>query len=587
MKRLAGWMTKPFTNLRLREKLFLMFLLGAILPLLFFVLYSYQTIKSELSNQMYTSSVASVAQINSNLENKLDTYTKLSATMYLNNTLRAYLTNNYTQDPSLFVDAYQYINNTFSNMLTTNPDIHSLSIYINNDSLPADGIYIKRIDDAFRSSAIYRSLLDTYGNVRFVSTPPAVDQPPMFTLTRMLNISNLDNAYGILTINILESDIFRLMEKETAEKTVLIVNDQGFIMSAKDKSMLNRPLKKFVPDSFPDKLQGRFDSTYNGEKMLVVYNTTKFGWKSVALIPYNSFLAKANQTAKRIFILALISFGIMALLIYITARLFTKRVEYLVGIIRRIEREEFEHIDIRPLGRDEIGQLGNVLRKMSQRLSTLISDVYKKEIDKKEAEMNVLQAQINPHFLYNTLASISSLAIRNSDQRMNKMVTDLAKFYRISLNKGKNQISIHEEMQLTRYYVAIQQIRFADLIRVHYQIDESVLPCPIVKLTLQPFVENAMNHAIWDDKLGINIMIKASRDGQDIVFKIIDDGMGMRVQESRNADQALPSRGDALSGYGIRNVDNRIKLLYGDAYGVSIFSRLGIGTTVTIRIPGR
>jgi two-component system sensor histidine kinase YesM len=585
MKRLTGWLTRPFNNLRLREKLFVMFLLGAIIPLLFFVLYSYQTIKSELSDQMYTNSVSSVAQINSNLENKLDAYTKLSATLYLNNTLRAYLTNNYSADPSLFVDAYQYINNTFSNMLTTNPDIHSLSIYINNDSLPADGIYIKRIDEPFRNSVIYRSLLNSYGNVRFVSTPPVVDQPSMFTLTRMLNISNLDNAYGILTINILESDIYRLMEKETSEKTVLIANDRGIIMSAKDKSMLNRPLEQYVKDDFPSSSQGRFDSTFNGEKMLVVYNTTKFGWKSVSLVPYSSFLSKANNTAKRILIYALISFGVMALLIYVTARLFTKRVEYLVGMIRRIEREEFDLVDIRPLGRDEIGQLGNVLRKMAQRLSNLISDVYKKEIDKREAEMNVLQAQINPHFLYNTLASISSLAIRNSDQRMNKMVTDLAKFYRISLNKGKNQISIHEEVQLTRYYVAIQQVRFADLIRVHYQIDESVLPCPIVKLTLQPFVENAMNHAIWDDKLGINIMIKAYREGPDILLKIIDDGMGMRMRGESGSE--LPTSGDTLSGYGIRNVDNRIKLLYGDSYGISIYSRLGIGTTVTIRIPGK
>jgi two-component system sensor histidine kinase YesM len=585
MRRLTGFLIRPFNNLRLRGKLFVMFLLGAILPLLFFVLYSYQTVKGELSDQMYSNSVSSIAQINSNLENRLETYTQLSATMYLNNTLRAYLTNNYELDPSLIIDAYQYINSTFSNMLIMNPDIHSMTIYINNDSLPADNLYIKRMDAAFRQSPIYRSLLNTFGNVRFMSTTLSGDQPPMFTLTRMLNVSNLDNAYGILTINILESDIYRLMEKESVDKTVLIVNEQGIIMSAKDKSMLSRSLSEYVAKPFPSDRQGRFDSTYNGEEMLVVYNTTKYGWKSVSLVPYSSFLSKVNNTSKRILIYALISFGVMALLIYVTARLFTKRVEYLVSVIRRIEKEEFELVDIRPLGRDEIGQLGNVLRKMSQRLSSLISDVYKKEIDKKESEMNVLQAQINPHFLYNTLASISSLAIRNSDPRMNKMVTDLAKFYRISLNKGKNQLSIQEEIQLTRYYVAIQEVRFADLIRVRYEIEGAVLPCPIVKLTLQPFVENAMNHAIWDDKLGINIMIKAYFEGPDIVLKIIDDGMGMRMQGV--SGQELPASGDTLlSGYGIRNVDNRIKLMYGDAYGVSIFSRLGIGTTVTVRIPG-
>ena len=580
MGNLFGWLIEPLYNWRLREKLFVMFLLGGFLPMLFFVLYSYSLNRSELSSQMISNTRSTVAQINTNLENRLDTYTKLSATLYLDSTLRAYLTNDYSKDPTLFVDAYTYINNTFVNMLTTNPDIDSMTIYSNNDTLPLDGLFIKRMDQRFRQSIAYESLSGSFGDVRFVTSPSEPDTPALFTLSRMLNISSMSSPYGVLTINILESDIFRLMENESADKTVLIVNEQGTIMSARDKSLLNRPIP--LLDGFPADSQGEFDSSYNGENVLVVYNTTKYGWKSVSLIPYSSFLSKANAAAKRILAYAFGSMAVMALLIYVVARLFTKRVESLVGIIRRIEKEEFELADIRPLGRDEIGQVGNALRRLSQRLSTLISDVYKKEIDKREAELNVLQAQINPHFLYNSLASISSLAIRNADPRMNKMVTDLAKFYRISLNKGKNTLSINEEIQLTKYYVSIQQVRFANLLRVHYNIDDSVLPCPILKLTLQPFVENCINHAIWDHELGINIIIRAYRDNQDIVLSIVDDGMGMRAPNARE----LPQSADTLSGYGIRNVDNRIKLLFGESYGVSLFSRLGVGTSVTIRIPG-
>lgn len=578
---LLGWLIKPLYNWRLREKLFVMFLLGGILPLLFFVLYSYTTVRDELSSQMVANTRSSVAQINTNLENKLETYTKLSATIYLDSTLRAYLTNDYSKDLTLFVDAYKYMNNAFSNMLTTNPDIDSMTIYRTNETLPVDNLFIKSLNDRFRQSLAYKSLNGSYGNVRFVTSPSEPDQPAVFTLARMLNINSMNNPYGVLTINILESDIFRLMEKESADKTVLIVNEHGTVMSARDKGLLNGPIP--LPDALPSQHEGQFDSVYNGERVLVVYDTTKFGWRSVSLIPYDSFLSKANLAAKRILAYALASMVGMALLIYIAARLFTKRIESLVGMMRRIEKEEFELGDIRPLGRDEIGQVGNALKRLSQRLSTLISDVYKKEIDKREAEMNVLQAQINPHFLYNSLASISSLAIRNADPRMNKMVTDLAKFYRISLNKGKNTLSIHEELQLTKYYVSIQQVRFANLLRVHYDIDESVLPCPIVKLTLQPFVENCINHAIWDQELGVNIIIRARRDGQDISLSVVDDGMGMRMCDGPE----LPQSGDKLSGYGIRNVDNRIRLLYGDSYGVSVYSRLGIGTSVTIRVPGR
>lgn len=246
-------------------------------------------------------------------------------------------------------------------------------------------------------------------------------------------------------------------------------------------------------------------------------------------------------------------------------------------MIRRVEKEDF-NVNMKSLGHDEIGQLGFAFNKMAKRINKLITEVYKKEIDKKEAEMNVLQAQINPHFLYNTLASISSLAIQNGDMRINKMVADLAKFYRISLNNGKNVLSIHEEITLTRYYIAIQQVRFAGLLRVHYNIEETVLPCPIVKLSLQPLVENCINHAIWDDKQGINIVIKAYRDGQDIVLKVIDDGMGIPSDELKEDFK--------MSGYGVQNIDHRIKLTFGNDYGVTFFSKLGIGTAVQIRIPG-
>jgi two-component system, sensor histidine kinase YesM len=570
-----------FYNLRLRDKLFIMFLLVAILPLLVFGYYTQYTMKTELTNQTYAKMSATTAQINTNLESKLEAYTKISTILYLDNMLRYFLSHDYSGDYSLAVDAYQYFNNTINNILTTNPDIRSLTIYSNNNSLPLDGVFIQRLDNEFRQTLIYESLRHSYGNVRFLTRPSESGTPPMFTLTRWLNNYSLNYPYGALTINVLESTIFELMEKESKDKTVMIVDAQGSILSTKDKAMLNRNIAEFISNSFDGSREGRFDDTFLGEKVLVVYNTTKYGWKTISIIPYESFIAKAQAATTKIFTIVLISIGLAALLIYIAARLFTKRVEYLLQMIRRVEREDF-NIAMPTLGQDEIGQLGLAFHNMAMQLNSLITEVYKKEIDKKEAEMNVLQAQINPHFLYNILASISSLAIRNGDQRINKMASELAKFYRISLSQGKSVLSIHEEIKLTQHYITIQQVRFDGLLRVYYDIDESVLPCPIVKLTLQPFVENCIHHAIWDDKLGINIIIKAYREGDDLILKVIDDGMGMKQTNTT----ALPEGDRKASGYGILNVDRRLKLMYGDAYGVTLYSRLGIGTTVEIRIPG-
>jgi two-component system sensor histidine kinase YesM len=382
-------------------------------------------------------------------------------------------------------------------------------------------------------------------------------------------------------MSILESDIYSLIEKESKDKSIFIIDEQGIILSSKDKNMIKENLSQFISTGYNDGQEGKFDDTYNREQVLVTYNTTKFGWKTVSIIPYSTFMTSAQTVTRHILALALASTCFSALLIYVAARLFSKRVEYLLRITQRVETGDFS-VRIAPLGHDEIGQLGFAFNHMLKRLNSLITEVYKKEIDKKEAEMNLLQSQINPHFLYNTLASISSLAIQNHDQRMYKIVSDLAKFYRISLNKGKNVLSIHEEIQLTRYYVSILQIRFDGMLRVHYDIDESVLPCPIVKLTLQPFVENCINHAIWDDKLGINIIIKAYRDGEYIILKVIDDGMGCR----QTAKSSIPEEDHKTFGYGIQNVDQRIKLFFGNTCGVTFYSKLGIGSTVQIRILG-
>ncbi|MGO4270411.1 sensor histidine kinase, partial [Paenibacillus sp. TAF58] len=259
---------------------------------------------------------------------------------------------------------------------------------------------------------------------------------------------------------------------------------------------------------------------------------------------------------------------------------FTKRIESLLQVIRRVEREDF-NVNMTFMGHDEIGQLSFAFKKMTGRLKELINEVYKKEISKKEAEMNMLQAQINPHFLYNTLASISALAVKHRDNTISEMVSHLAKFYRISLNKGKMILPISEEIKLTKYYIAIQQIRFEGLLRLHYAIDDSVLAYQTVKLALQPFVENAINHAVWDDEAGINIIIKVYKDERDIYLEVIDDGMGMRTE---TLERAL-SKIDNVSGYGITNVDQRIKLAFGDEYGVTLYSKFGIGTKAQIRIP--
>lgn len=574
------FIAKTFLNLSLRSKLFAVFCIVSILPLLFFVKYSYDTTKRELTSQIYTNMIATTDQLNANLETKLDSYSKISASIYLDSTLRLLLTKDYTEDSTEYLDSYIYFNNVINNVLATNPDIRAVSIYTSNTTFPADSVYIKRIDAAAKATNWYESIANSYGNVTYsVSATTAVTEP-VFKLARLLNNNSLNFPYGILTFDIAEADIYRLMEKEDKQKDIYIVNENGNILSNRNKALLNQNIGTLIPGTFGENNSGSFDSMYNGEKSLVVYNTIKNGWKTISVIPYKSFITNAQIASKRILIIALSSIAISVVLIYITARFFTKRIESLLQVIRRVEREDF-NVSMKFMGHDEIGQLSFAFKKMTGRLKELINEVYKKEISKKEAEMNMLQAQINPHFLYNTLASISALAVKHKDNTTNEMVSHLAKFYRISLNKGKMILPISEEIKLTKYYIAIQQIRFEGLLRLHYAIDDSVLVYQTVKLALQPFVENAINHAVWDDEVGLNIIIKVYKDDRDIYLEVIDDGMGIRTETLERALNKI----DHGSGYGITNVDQRIKLAFGDEYGVTLYSKFGIGTKAQIRIP--
>jgi two-component system sensor histidine kinase YesM len=370
------------------------------------------------------------------------------------------------------------------------------------------------------------------------------------------------------------------MEKEAGGKDIFIINDKGIILSSADKQLINTSLPKLLHQNFDETPSGRFDTTYQGVKALAVYNTLKNGWKTVSIFPYDSIIKDAKSLSQLIIKISLGFIGVALLLIYITASLFSKRIRTLIRMIRRIERGDFNPTHEEQMGSDEIGQLHFAFEQMTTRLKSLVTEVYQKELQSKEAELDLLQAQINPHFLYNTLGSISSLAVKHQDPQIQDMVLHLAKFYRISLNKGKSILTINEELKLTQSYNAIQLIRFKGKLNIIYTIDQSILPYSTVKLALQPFVENAVIHALWNQDRPLNIHIKGVIENNSIVLSVIDDGIGMRRETLQSLFEEKEGR-----GYGISNVDRRIKLKFGEYYGVKVYSKLGMGTTVQIRLP--
>ncbi len=430
------------------------------------------------------------------------------------------------------------------------------------------------------SESWFHELQQSYGNAVYSIVTDKGSRTSVFTLARLLNNHQLQYPYSILTIDVKEAVLYSLFEKETATKDIYIVNEDGLVLSAADKSLIARQLSEIIGDGpWQSGAVGSATAAIQGQKSLIVYNSMTLGWKTVSVVPVDYVLKEARQASNRVLFISGISFLIAFALIAFTARYFSKRFSTLYRFIRKVENEDF-NFELKGKGRDEIGQLAEAFNTMKQRLKELINEVYKKEILKKESELYALQSQINPHFLYNTLSIISSLAIRNNDEEVSHIVDHLSNFYKTSLNKGKRNILIQKELEITEHYLAIQQMRFRSLFKVHWQTDTALYPYQTLKLMLQPFVENAINHAIWHGEAPLNIIIRLYLQEGCILFEVVDDGAGMTAEQLRNVRE-----GNKEAGYGIRNVHERIQLAYGPEYGVTITSRLGIGTQVHIRLP--
>lgn len=264
-----------------------------------------------------------------------------------------------------------------------------------------------------------------------------------------------------------------------------------------------------------------------------------------------------------------------------------RRVWQLSATMQRVENGDID-VEFHSTSRDEIGQLILHFNHMMNRIRLLMEEKVEYGLEIKNLELKALQAQINPHFLYNTLDTINCLAIARDVPEITDVVSALATFYKISLSKGKDQISIRDEVMHAKMYVRIQNSRFADRISQIWDIDPKTEQLLIIKIVLQPVIENAIIHGIFEkeDSAG-TVTVRSVLDKDQVIITVSDDGIGMTPSEIAQNFPPAAAEGitDAPGGYGVKNISDRLRIAYGPEYGLSCESTPGRGTTVTIRIP--
>lgn len=310
------------------------------------------------------------------------------------------------------------------------------------------------------------------------------------------------------------------------------------------------------------------------------------GWTLVSVIDKEDFFQDSNVVLQVFAVFVMVNFPAIVLISYNLARYYTKRLTYLSSQMTQLQNGDWSILGKVEEESDEIGRLLSQFYYMTKELRNLMISQYKLGKSVKSAELRALQAQINPHFLYNTLDLINWEARDHGADEIVTIVQSLAKFYRISLNKGKQIVRIEDELEHVKAYVNIENYHFEGAISLDLKVDEAVLELGCINIILQPLVENAIKHGIAKDSSikSCHINIEVRMEDQDVIFLIRDNGPGMTKKEM---DQILQKNTcKATHGYGVQNINFRIKLYYGEQYGISYESEEGSGTCVTIRIPG-
>lgn len=408
------------------------------------------------------------------------------------------------------------------------------------------------------------------------------------SLSRMVELTRGGaTSRGILLVDMNYSDIeiiFQQMGSDAAGY-VYLIDKAGEVIYHPRQKLIYSGLYSENNRAAAAYADGMHEETFAGADRQVIVKTVSYtGWKIVSVVPNSEFAVSFSQM--RILMAAIVGMAIFLVVLinaFVSSRV-AGPIKRLDESVRGLETGDL-NLDITVAGPYEIEHLGRTIRSTVEQMRQLMDDVVTEQENKRKSEFDALQAQINPHFLYNTLDSIVWMIESGRHDEAISMVTALASLFRISLSKGNTIIPIETELKHANYYLHIQNIRYKNKFKVIYDIDPAIYPHTTIKLIIQPLLENAIYHAMeLMDGDGV-IQIRGSMQDGGIFIEVCDNGLGMTEEKVARLLSGEATPGKKGSGIGLKNVHQRIQLYYGEAYGLEIESTLDVGTTVRVRLP--
>ena len=410
------------------------------------------------------------------------------------------------------------------------------------------------------------------------------------SLSRSVDINDgSTSGSGVLLVDmkysVLEDMLDRINETSSGIYYYLCSRD-GEIIYHPRWTEINRRLFKEENNKAASYEDGIYEMKTDGQKENIVVGSVAYtGWKLIGVVPESVQETSINKF--RYYIITTILILVMMLLQVnrFISRKISRPIRELDESVKAYEAGAMPDIYIG--GSAEIRHLGYSVQKSYEQIETLMKEIIQQQTERRKSELDALQSQINPHFLYNTLESITWMIEAQRNNEAVVMISELAKLLRVSLSRGKTIISIEDELQHGRSYMNIQRVRYKERFKAEFLIDEEIKDYCIVKLVIQPLLENAIYYGVgnMDEDDDGQILVRGEKKGEDIYISIEDNGMGMPedIRDNILTDNSkVPKHG---SGVGVINVHSRIRLMFGPEYGLEVYSELDEGTKVVIHIP--
>ncbi|MGK9252785.1 cache domain-containing sensor histidine kinase [Paenibacillus humicus] len=507
-------------------------------------------------------------------------------------------------DPS-----YQWEERSFK--LKIQREIESSIYFMNNLKEGSSNVYLfDKLGNpytAVKSGGVRNDLRETYsrwkqlaqarnGTPVLVSTQAVTsnshNKQYVFTVVRDI-ITTSFNSVGLIAVDanigVIENMVTDL--DEATRGTTIIADEEGNIIYDSERQFLAQNLGQTPLLKQAKGASGSFRTEVAGEENLVIYRQSpETGWKLLITVPQKHLVEDAARN--RMYSLAAAGLSMAAALVItlILILALTKPLRSIIVLMRQVQGGNFD-VQFPVKRRDEAGMVGHAFNRMVARIRELIDNIYRIEKRRTEAQLENLQRQINPHFIYNTLESIRMTAILNDDAEVSRMVQLLGEQLRYSLHAGDNLVSVAREWEHLEQYIELMNHRYGARFRLSISPEARHADTSVMKLIFQPIVENAVLHGLDDEREWLNISIETRVDGPDRLFIICDDGRGLAEEELelvRSRLQPGEPEGEPdpyAGGIGLRNVQERLQLRYGPSSGLKVDGEPSNGTCVTMRIP--